>query len=215
MTFIRQPGNALIVPPPLANTFTITQTAANGSLINTTGGLYFSALQRVTTEDSILATQPNPAGTGAAYTLTVGFVPTPGGKNGTAGFSSFNVVGIGLYESGTTKLKYLTVYSDGSGNFKFQANLKTGLVTTPGTTTFDVGGYPLLPGTRMIWLRVQDDGVTNRIWYASVDGTTYKAVLSEARTVGFTSQPDKLGLYINPFNADAQMMVMSYTLTSP
>jgi hypothetical protein len=213
MTFIRQPGNALITPPPLANIFTLTQTGSNGSLINTTGGLYFSAPQRVTTEDSIFATQPNPGGTGAAYTLTVGFIPTPGGKNGSAGFFSFSAVGIGLYETSTTKIKNLIVYSDVNGNFKFQAAFKTGL-TTAVTTTFDVGAYALLMGN-MIWMKVQDDGTTNRIWYISTDGTTYKAMLSEARGTGFTAQPDKIGLYINPSNADAQMMVMSYTFTSP
>jgi len=202
-----------LTKPPAAANFTIYQTGSNASLVDDNGGLYFSALQRVTTEDSIFAAQNNPGGTGAAYTLTVGFLPIPGGKNGVGGFYNYHITGIGIYNSTTTQMRDMTVYTDGSGALHFQLAGKTGLTAT-GATTFDVGGYPLTAGP-MIWLRVVDDGTTNRTWYCSTDGRHWKATTIEARTTGFTSQPDKIGLYINPYNADAQMNVISYSLTSP
>ncbi len=205
-----------IVPlttPPTASNFTIIQTAANGTLVDDNGGLYFSALQRVASEDSVFAVQANPGGTGAAYTLIAGIIPIPGGKNGAGGFYNYHVTGIGLYNSTTTQIRNLTVYTDGTGAFRLQLAGKTGLTTT-GSATFDVGGYPVIAGP-MIWLKVQDDGITNRTWSVSTDGRHFKPVTIEARTTGFTTQPDKIGLYINPYNADAQMNILSYSLTSP
>jgi hypothetical protein len=203
-----------LTQPPAASNFTIFQTGSNGILSDDGGGLFFSALQRVTTEDSIFAAQSNPGGTGASYTLTVGFIHLPGGKNGTGGYFNYHICGIGIYNTSTTQARYLTMYTDSGGALHFQLSGKTGLVTTAGAATFDVGGYPTIAGP-MSWFRIQDDGATNRTYFVSNDGRHFKPVTIEARTLGFTSQPDKIGLYLNPFNADAAMTVLSYTLTSP
>jgi hypothetical protein len=202
-----------LISPPAASNFTIFQTASNSTLLDDSGGLYFSALQRVTTNDRAFATQSNPGGTGAAHTLTVGFIFTPGGKNGTAGFFNYHIAGIGMYNTSTTQHRELIVYAQGDGSFRFQLGGATGL-TTAGTSTFDIGGYPLLSGP-MIWLKVQDDGSTNRTWSISSDGRHYKPLTIEARTTGFSAQPDKIGIHIDSFNADSQMTVLSYSLTSP
>lgn len=203
-----------LTTPPAASNFTLIQTGGNGTIVDDAGGLFFSALSRNTGgEDSIFAAQNNPGGTGAAYTLTVGFIHTPGGKAGAGGFFSFHLDGIGLYNSGTTQIRNMTVYTTSAGDFRFQLAGKTGL-TVNGSTSFDVGAYSLASGP-MLWMRVQDDGTTNRTWSISSDGRHFKPVTVEARTTGFTSQPDKIGLYINPINADATQTVLSYTLTSP
>lgn len=201
-----------LVQTPLASAFTIFQTGTNGSLLDDSGGLYFSALRRVGTEDSIFAAQNNPGGTGASYTLTIGFLHLPGGQNGAVGFFNYHVTGIGVYNTTTTQYRATTFYTDGSGNLRYQLRAATGL-TTSATSLSDLPATPLITGP-MIWLRIQDDS-TNRVYSHSTDGRHFKPIYTEARATGFTSQPDKIGLYLNALNADAQMTVLSYQLTSP
>lgn len=203
-----------LVQPPAASNFSVIQTAGNGSIVDDAGGLYLSATQNTTTEDIIFAAQSNPGGTGAAYTLTVGFIPIPGGKAGTAGFFNYHITGVGLYRTATTENRTMVVYTQGDGSFRFQLRGTTGLRGTM-SNTFDIGGYPLISGP-MIWFRIQDDGTTNRTWSISTDGRHFKPLTIETRTTGFsTGQPDKIGPMLSPFNADAQMTILSYQLTSP
>jgi hypothetical protein len=182
--------------------------------------LLFEYLQRVTTEDSILAAQVNPGGTGSAYTLTVGFIHTPSGQNTLAGFKNYHITGITVYNTTNTHLRNFTTYTNANGEYRFQLANKTGALTNAGNISggFDVGAYPLLNG-QVIWFRVSDDGTTNRTWSVSSDGKHFKNVWIEARTTGFgagaSNQPDRIGMYINPWNADAQMTIISHQLTSP
>jgi len=202
-----------LVQVPSAASFTMYQTGGNATIVDDSGGLYFSAVQRITTEDSMFAAQANPGGTGAAYTLTVGMIHLPGGKNGTGGFFSYSITGIGIYNTSTTQAKYITQYTASDGSFHLQLASKTGLTGT-GSATFDVGAYPTIAGP-MTWFRIQDDGTTNRTYYVSNDGRHFKNLTTEARTTGFSSQPDRIGLYLNAYNADAALNVLSYQLTSP
>lgn len=206
-------GSIPLMSVPTASNFTLIQTGSVASLTDDGGGLLLASPQRVATEDSILAAQANPGGTGAAYTLTVGFIPNTGERNGTAGLFNYHVTGIGIYNTSTTQYRSLISYGDAAGAFLFQLRGATGLTATP-ATTFNLGGYQGL-ASPMIWFRVSDDGTTNRTWSFSTDGKHFKRLNIEARTTGFSSQPDRIGPYISPLNADASMYIISYELTSP
>jgi len=206
-------GSTALAQPAAASNFTINQTSSNGTLTDDAGGLFFTALSRDVGEDVIFATQTNPGGTGAAYTLTVGFIPNPGSRNGTAGWFNYHLTGIGLYNSSTTQIKALRVYTTGTGEFRLQLISKTGLLGSS-SASIDYGAYSFASAS-MVWFRVQDDGVTNRTWSVSNDGKHFKALTIEARTTGFSSQPDRIGIYMNAWNADATMTILSHQLTSP
>lgn len=202
-----------LITPPSASSFSIQQTGGNATLSDDAGGLFFSGISRNTGgEDSLFAAQANPGGQGAPYTLTVGFIHLPGGKAGTGGFFSYHISGIGIYNSATPQIRGLSLYTDSGGALHLQLNTK-GALTSTGSAVFDVGGYPTIAGP-MTWFKVQDDG-TNRTWSISNDGRHYKPVTVEARATGMTTQPNFIGLYLNAYNADAAMTVLSYTLTSP
>jgi len=201
-----------LVTPPIASNFTITQTGTNNSVSDDNGGLFVTAIQRIAGTDGAMIAQSNPGGQGAAYTLTVGFILIPGGKNGTAGFFNYHIGGIGIYNTSTTQYRSMFVYADSTGAFRYQLRGGTGL-TSAGSASFDVGGYPLINGP-IVWMRVQDDG-TNRHWSIAPDGRHYVSITDETRATGFSSQPDKIGIYISAEGADARMNVLSYQLTSP
>lgn len=215
-------GSIPLITPPTASNFTVSQTASNSSLVDDPSGLLFSGTHRtgVSSEDSAIATQPNPGGTGAAYKLTVGFIHNPGGQTASFGFKNYHITGICVYNSSNTHLRNFSLYTNAAGEFKFQLANKTGAFTGSGNISggFDAGAYPLLNGP-MRWFRVEDDGATNRTWSISSDGILFQSIWIEARTVGFGSggsnQPDRIGTYINPWNANASMKILSYQLTSP
>jgi hypothetical protein len=199
--------------PPLASKFTVIQTGTNGTLLDDGGGLFFSALQRVASgEDHMFAAQNNPASTGAPFTLTVGFIHLPGGKNGAGGYFNTHITGIGLYNSSSTQLRTLCVLTGGTGAFTFQLRGATGLTGTA-TATININGEPFIAGP-MTWFRIKDDGV-NRVWSISNDGRHFTSATNEVSTTGFSSAPDKIGLYLSPSAADAAMTILSYSLTSP
>lgn len=202
-----------LIQPPVASNFTISQTGTNNTIVDDSGGLFLTAIQRIASTDGSVIGLPNPGGTGAAYTLTAGIIHIPGGKNGTAGFFNYHITGIGLYNSSTTQYRSMFVYTTGSGDYRFQLRGGTGL-TSAGTFVFDVGGYSTTGGP-MTWFRVQDDGTTNRTWSLSNDGRHFVPITVEARTTTFTTQPNNIGLYISAEGADARMNVLSFSLTSP
>lgn len=207
-------GSMPLVKPPTASNFTVSQTASNASLSDFNDGLFFQMTQRLTAPDVTVAGRPNPGGTGAAYTVTIGYTHIPGGKNGAAGWFNYNLTGIGIYNTSTTEYRGLITYSNANGENRLQLRGATGLANPAASVTFDIGGYPLLGGP-IIWMRIQDDGTTNRIWYTSTDGTHFEPITSESRTTGFTTQPDSIGIFMSAEGADARMDVCSFQLTSP
>lgn len=208
-----------LVQPPAAAGFTLRETGSNASNVDDHGAIYFSATSRGVGEDSILADQAVPGGAGSAFTLTVGFLPNFGGQNGTAGFFNFSSCGIALYEVASTKIAFHMLYNDITDDFlHLQLGYKTSL-TGAGSITggYDVKGQPI--NLQPCWLRITDDGLTasstNRTWSYSNDGKHFVSTLIQGRAFGFTTAPDRVGIYLNPLNADAAMTVVHYSLTSP
>lgn len=219
MTFIRDRSNVFNVRPPGASAFTVRQTGTNATLEDTPEGLLFSATQRVSTEDSILADVAIPGGAGSAFSLTVGYIGVFGGQGANAGFFNYSICGICLYESSTVRIARFVVYGQSDGQMRFQLAYQTGLTSSGNLTSgFDVSSYPLLIA-RQFWMRVEDDGApvaaTNRTWSYSNDGRNFVRMNVQARNTGFTTAPDRVGLYLSAYNSNARMLVTSWHLTGP
>lgn len=202
-------------PVPAANTFTIYNTAGNATIVDDNGGLFITGLSLSTGgQDGTIFGQANPGGTGTAYTLIVGFNTIPGESNGVAGSYNFSCAGVGIYNVANNQFRSMISYGDSTGAFRLQLRGATGFRAAT-TNTFDVGGYPWINGP-MLWMRIVDDGTTNRTWSVSSDGRHFTKLATEARTTGFTSQPDRIGIYISTESvADVHMNILSYSLTSP
>jgi hypothetical protein len=200
--------------PPAANTFTIRQTGSNATLVDDKGGLLFTGTDRNVTDDGLFADLAIPGGAGSASVLTVGFHALLGGPSA---FANYSICGIHLFETATNCSTHLVVYADNTGAFRLQHSFKTALVGTHTTVGgFDMGGYPIQTGP-MLWLRVQDDGLvagsTNRTWWYSPNGQHWVRVWTEGRAAGFTSAPNRAGVYLNTWSENSQMFVSSFKLT--
>lgn len=201
-----------ISPPPAAATFAVVQTAANGSLADSGGTLLFSATRRIATADRIMAVKAIPGGAGSAYTMKAAMQLHAQG-NGT-GLVAYSIIGAGVITPGNA-VSALILYSN-AGLINIQKLEATSLVAGA-SIRFDNSGYPPLQGAGMFWLKIQDDGAalaaTNVTWSYSLDDINYYQLWQASRQDGLGGvDPDRVGLYLDAFNAPTAMRCLSFSL---
>lgn len=188
-----------LVQPTGAANWTIRQTSTNGSLTDQAGALFFNATSRSVGEDMILA-DLSPGST-TPWQVTAAFLPLLDTSNSSA-------AGISLYETATGKYEAYFVYL-GSSVIETQVRNGTSLTGTP-STSVNQNFYGSMYGG-LVWLRVRYDG-TNLVYSWSVDGRNFRQLLSHAKTVPFTTAPNRVGICIDPLNSAAAMTLLSWRL---
>jgi hypothetical protein len=183
--------------PSAASNWTLRQTAANGSLVDSKGGLYLSATSRVTTDDVIIADVAIPA---ATYTVIAAFVPL-------LDHDDVFQAGLAVYEVATGKAVTYTMYVE---NGLLTLGWDAQATFTTASTSSDAILVPHLNAS-LVWLKMVVDG-SNRAYSYSLDGQHWKQWTSHAKTTGFTTNADRVGLAINANGTAGGLQLLSWSL---
>lgn len=208
--------NTRWTPVAAANTFSVIQTAANGTLIDDKGALYLYGTKRVATNDRIFATKALPVAYGQAYYATVAFQMHAQGPAGRApaagaGIASYSCAGLGYLNTAGGANNFMMAYSN-SGSLEYQKGTASSLVAA---ASVNVGGpiYAMLTAGPSLWFRMQDNGqpdaADNICWSWSPDGTNFYGVWAEARST-FVGTPNRVGFFVDAFNNNTAMRVYSF-----
>lgn len=117
-------------------------------------------------------------------------------------FLDWSAAGIGLRESGTSKVLWWTVGVEGSST-KWQVRRLTNDTTWPAnpySRTFTGQGV-------QGWLRIGRTGTTIQCSVSVDQGHSWNIVYSESQTTSFTTAPDQVGLFGNARNAQGTTAV--------
>lgn len=175
-----------LVTTPDVNDFTwANQGSATG--VNTSNGVLAMSAPGGAGNSCRILYQASP---GAANTVTIGmthYMVT----TGSAGYEN----GLWLYDTGSGKALFYGIFTASGSTPRTILTILTfnSLTTAPATQPLSAEFQWYAP---IIWLRIVDDGVTNRTFYFSTDGETWQQALAHARTTHFTS-PSSVGVGLN------------------
>lgn len=179
--------------------------ATNAAFVQTGGGLVKFVIPQ--TSGSTSFKMRNTSIPARPYRVTAGFIPnlTANPNN----ISQLTAVGLVHYEVASTKGLVFMASNFDFSNGNQPPTLVVHSFSNPTTATtlraahkqgtdwygFDTvaGGIFNFPVGRMIWLRITDDNVNLKYEY-SWDRLQWNLLTSLARTTGFTTAPDELGL---------------------
>lgn len=189
-----------VVEPILANfTQVNVNSGVNVTLDTSHGGINFKIISQGSAENCAYLAQAVP-GSGA-YFVDVAFLAF--GPQGNGGFG----VGLSAGTSSTTSKFALAGWPWQSNSFNNWQEKEYNSCTSHNTDNGDVQVSLTAP---MIWLRVQDDRVTNRTWFISQNGQDWMQMFQQARTTNFTPA---FGIACAvPFNLNMQAHLLHFSI---
>jgi hypothetical protein len=149
------------------------------TVVDTALGFYLALTSTGTGDQNRALVEAVPT---APYTFTIGIIPniTPLG---------YNWCGLILRESSSAKLVPFVLFFDNDNIYKIWVVH----YTDPTTFSASIVRYPNTLTGKPCYLRISDDS-TNRIFWASHDGTNFIKIASEARAAFCT--PDQIGFVV-------------------
>lgn len=187
------PVYSLTPPPSVSSLNWVNQGTATA--VDQNGGIYMTA-PALAGHNIRMLVESAPS---APYNFTVGFLPL---LYPTASANA----GVIFRDSSSGKLnRWITYYS--GGNLKLYA----GYHTDPQTPAGSFVDTPVPLGmNNIIWLRIRDDGTTNRIYSYSVDGNNFLTMYTESRTNNFTANQIGITTESQQASGPASALFVSY-----
>ncbi len=207
--------NGSYTATPAVAGLTVIQAGGRSTTVSDSkGGLLMSMTNGTGADDFRIAKKSTPA---AAHTFIVHVTPI-------LHSADYSGCGVCWRASGTGHCKFFGVTLN-AGTIKAIARYETASVSTASPTfTFSndtpltVVSQPEMTFGAGMWLKLVDDGTTNRTYHYSLDGQNYIQMATEGRTANIT--PDEVGVWVaNVFNTGtatkATAFFDSWTLTTP
>jgi len=185
-------GQSALTPPPAAASLTAVN-VTTATIADSAVGLFINAPDISNSHGQWWLK----ALASGAYTLVVRLVPMLLSSN-------FNCGGLALRDSGGGKL------------ISFEQNVLTGvqnvaIVQWADANTRSVNAYTHnTGGTLFPWLKIHDDGTTNRTYSVSQEGVNWLDILTEGRTTYLGVAPNQAGLMVCAQGQPTAMTVSSW-----
>lgn len=185
-------ANGNLTPVPLASSFTLIQAGGRAtSLTDSKGGLLFSLTNPNASDDYRLAKVAKPVA--SSYAFTVHMTPML-----TSAVNS--AAGICFRNSSTGNATFFGICTATAGSsFVIVRNETASAASASPTFTFSSDVISAIVCNELmwgqgVWLRLTDDGTTNKTWSYSLDGQNFVLLASVGRTSFMT--PDEIGLFV-------------------
>jgi hypothetical protein len=197
------------VTEPILGNFT--QLNTSGTTFDTThGGIRWLIPNSSSSVNDHVLLQAKPAS--GAYYVDIGFMGLLTPDTGSVGNSINGGFGPVIAEGTTTSSK-LEHFQWGGTNSLLQGVIRAyGTVTSTPSTSQASLVYPIGP---VVWMRLYDDGTTNRKYYFCgdlYDASNCFEYYSVARTTNFT--PADVGVGFEPFNINGYVWLVHYNVCS-
>jgi hypothetical protein len=116
--------------------------------------------------------------------------------------------GLAFYDSVGGKIVTFAVSNNGDGHLTLYE-----LYYTNATTLSSIAAGPSIANNfagKPLFFRIVDNN-TNLVWSLSADGQNFMAIATFGDTAFLANKPNKVGVYVEPYNSAVIMNVLSYT----